>query len=103
MPIPDTLQYLAEEAQDAAEEAELDRLRKEARCAWARRIVAAYAAAQARADAAWLRLIADHPEEDDEALFDLCPPEQHEADALHAQIAAVRDHDRWPRKLHWSV
>ena len=31
------------------------------------------------------------------------PPEQAEADALWAEIEAVREHDRWPRHLYWSV
>ena len=31
------------------------------------------------------------------------PPEQAELDAIHAEIDAVLEHDRWPKELYWSL
>lgn len=111
MPLHPALHSLADRAQQAAHERRLDRERQQARYAWVRRIIADHEAAQARANEAWARLLAEHPEEDDddeddddEALDDnIHPPEQDEADAILAQIAAARDQDRWPRELYWSL
>ena len=98
------LQSLTDRAQQAAHERRLDRERQQARYAWVRRMIGNHEAAQARANEAWARLLAEHPEkDDDEALDDIHPPEQEEADAILAQITAARDHDRWPRGLYWSL
>lgn len=77
--------------------------RKAARAAWARETMAELRAAQERADEAWMRLVQTHAHLDDdefEALPD--PPEQAELDAIHAEIDAVVEHDRWPRALYWG-
>lgn len=78
--------------------------RHAARAAWGREVVAALKAAQERVDAAWARRLESLPDDiDDETLDDLPPPpEEAELDAIHAEIAAVRDHDRWPRHLYWG-
>jgi hypothetical protein len=115
MPLHLTLQALADLARQADNEDRLDKERKQARAAWARRIIAEHKAAQARADEAWARLIDEDAEaldddddddggnDDEDELDDVHPPEQDEADAIMAQIIAARDHDRWPRELYWSL
>ncbi|GAO39850.1 hypothetical protein SCH01S_39_01350 [Sphingomonas changbaiensis NBRC 104936] len=102
MPLHPTFQSLIDLPNQPAPKDPLDPDRKQARIAWARQAMARLKAANAR-DAAWSRLIADQPEEDDEALDDLSPPEQDEADAILAEIKAACDHDRWPRELYWSL
>jgi hypothetical protein len=104
MPLHPTLQSLTDQARQVAQEDRLAHDRKAARCAWARQIVADFKAAQARADAAWDRLIDEHPEEpDDDGQDEIHPPEQAEVDAILAQITAACDHDRWPKELYWSL
>jgi hypothetical protein len=78
--------------------------RKAARIAWVKKTIAELRAAQRRADKAWERMLARFTDDiADEELEDLpLPAEQAEVDALHADIRAIIDHDRWPRKLHWS-
>jgi hypothetical protein len=77
---------------------------KGARCAWARETVAALRAADRKVDAAWERIFDALPdelsEEELEAIPD--PPEQAEVDAIHAQIRAAIDEDRWPRELYFG-
>lgn len=79
--------------------------RQAARIAWVREIMAAWSEAQREADQAWARLLAPIPDDvPDEELEDLPePPEQAKLDAIHAEIQAVADHDRWPRHLYWSL
>lgn len=82
------------------EEARL--LRVQARVDWVAGRVADLVAAQKRADQAWMALVAGiDPADDGEDLPP--PPEQAEADAILAELKAVTEKDRWPRKLHWSV
>lgn len=103
MPLHPAFQSLIDIPNQPAREDPFGLERKLARCAWARQAIARLKDANARADAAWDRLIAEHPDEDDEELDDLCPPEQDEADAILAEIKAACDHDRWPRELYWSL
>ena len=104
MPPTRTLQTLLTAAQHAATEQEQAAARIAARCAWAEQAVAAFMAAQERVQEAWTRILRELPDLDDEALDQLPdPPEQAEADALWAEIEAVRDRDRWPRHLYWSL
>lgn len=62
-------------------------------------------AAQDKVIQAWDRILDALPEDLDEEALEAIPepPEQAEFDAIFEQIAAVRDHDRWPRHLHWSL
>jgi hypothetical protein len=80
--------------------------RKSARIAWVKDTVAALRAAQQKVDEAWDRMLEALPdhlgEEELDALNLPDPPEQAEVDALHAQIRAVIDHDRWPRELYFG-
>lgn len=101
----ETIRSLLTCAAQAAEEAERAEARREARVAWVKEIVAALRAAQERVDEAWDRIFAALPEDlDDEEVEAIPePPEQAELDAILAEIAAVRDHDRWPRELYWSL
>jgi hypothetical protein len=90
---------------------------KAARCAWARETVAALRAADRKVDAAWERIFDALPDElSDERSAQSCrghdehwsleaipePPEQAEVDAIHAQIRAAIDEDRWPRELYFG-
>lgn len=75
-----------------------------ARIAWARERIAALQAAYKRLEQAWNRIFDALPDDfDDDALEAIPePPEQAEVDAIHAELDAVREQDRWPRKLHWG-
>ena len=76
-----------------------------ARCAWVRQRIADLRAAHERVDEAWRRIFDALPDDlDDEDVEAIPPPpEQAELDAILAEIEAVRDHDRWPRHLYWSL
>lgn len=94
---------LGEEA--AARETRAAEARVEARCAWVKRRMADLRAAREAADAAWIRMLDAHPDVDweDPGAPELPdPPEQAALDAILAEIEAVRDHDRWPRHLHFA-
>ena len=76
-----------------------------ARLAWVKERIAALEAAQQRADEAWFRIVDALPDDfddDDDEPEAIPPPEQADVDAIHAELEAVRDHDRWPRELHWG-
>ena len=104
LPHTQTLQTLLAAAQNAAAEQEQAAARMAARRAWAEQAIEAFFAAQERVHEAWTRIFRELPDFDDEALEQLPdPPEQAEADALWAEIEAVREHDRWPRHLYWSL
>jgi hypothetical protein len=76
-----------------------------ARVAWVKEIMAALKAAQKRVDDAWSRIFDALPNDLDEEELEAIPEpsEQAELDAIFAEIQAVRDHDRWPRHLHWTL
>ena len=95
--------------------------RKAARVARVKDTVAALRRAQRRADQAWERMLAALPDDPASVIPDKPapmqigdpgsnftsgalpePPEQAELDAIHAQIRAVIDHDRWPRELYFG-
>jgi hypothetical protein len=80
--------------------------RKQARVAWIKEIMAALRAAQERVDAARDRMLGALADDiDDEELEELNlpdPPEQAELDAIHAQIDAVLEQDKWPRHLYFG-
>jgi outer membrane protein TolC len=104
MPPTQTIQSLLAAGQCAAADEEQAAARLAARHAWIKQAIDAYFAAQERVAEAWSRILDEHPDLDDEALEQLPdPPEQAEVDALWAEIEAVRDHDRWPRHLYWSL
>ena len=63
--------------------------------------MAALRLAQRRVFEAWDRLPDDLDEEELEAIPE--PPKQGEVDAIWAELRAVRDHDRWPGHLRWSL
>ncbi|HEV2079229.1 MAG TPA: hypothetical protein VGR19_04955 [Allosphingosinicella sp.] len=100
----ETIRALLTAAAQAAADEEQSAARKAARAIWASQAVAAFFAAQERVGEAWDRILDTLPDDiDDEELEKLPePPEQAEADALWAEIEAVRDHDRWPRHLYWG-
>jgi hypothetical protein len=92
------------EDEAAVREARAAEERVEARCAWVKQRIADMRAAQKALDAAWMRILDEHPDVDWESpdapdLPD--PPEQAAFDAIYDEIIAVRDHDRWPRHLHF--
>jgi hypothetical protein len=101
----ETIRALLAKAQAAAGEREQAEARTAARVAWVHETIARLRSAQERVEAAWERIFAALPDDlDDEALEAIPePPEQAELDALHAEIAAVRDRDQWPRHLYWSL
>lgn len=75
------------------------------RVAWVQERMADLRAAQDRVDVAWDRIFDALPDDlDDEVLEAIPQPrEQAELDAIFAELHAVRDHDRWPRHLYWSL
>lgn len=91
------------------EDLDAEALRREervaARIAWTRRLIDDYFAAMQRCDAAWMKLVEPYADWDpDDDIPDLDPPpEQAEVDRLYALLSDMRDRDRWPRHLHWSV
>lgn len=104
MPPIQTIQSLLAAAHCTVADEEQAAARLAARLAWIKQAIDAFVAAQERVGEAWSRILDELPDDvDDEALEQLPdPPEQAEADALWAEIEAVRDHDRWPRHLYWS-
>ena len=78
--------------------------RKKARAEWGREIARARHAAQMRADAAWMHLMAALPEDATEEEVEAVPPppEQAELDAIEAQIDDMMKRDKWPRHLYWG-
>ena len=44
----------------------------------------------------------EEPDDDDDEPEAIPPPEQADVDAIHAELEEVRDHDRWPKQLHWG-
>ena len=73
---------------------------RRARVAWVKERTAAWLAAQEamneRCDAAVEKL----SEEEFEQLADA---EQAKVDAIRAELAAVIDHDKWPKGLYWTL
>lgn len=53
---------------------------------------------------AWDRIFEALPDDLDDEEVDAIPPppEQAELDAIFDEIEAVRDHDKWPRELHFK-
>jgi hypothetical protein len=99
-----TIEALLAAATRVAGDQDRREARVAARVAWVKERIAALKAAQQRADEAWERIVDALPDDvdDDELEASPPPPEQAELDAILAEIEAVRDHDRWPRKLHWG-
>ena len=91
----------------AAAEARRREERARARCAYAHGLIDRLMAANEAVTQAWFRFLDAHPEyceggekEDEECGFE--PEEQKEVDAILAEIDAIKDHDRWPRHLHFG-
>ena len=100
-----TIEALLAAATEVAGDRERREARVTARVAWVKERIAALKAAQQRADEAWARIVDALPDDlDDDDELDAIPPppEQADLDAIHAELEAVRDHDRWPKKLHWG-
>ena len=80
--------------------------RKAARVAWVEEVSAKWRELHERVDSAWDRIFDALPDDIDddelEAMHIPEPPEQAELDALHAQIWAVIDHDKWPKHLYFG-
>ena len=102
----ETIAALLAAAGQVAGDREQQDARIAARVAWVKERIAALKAAQQRVFDAWDRIFDALPDDiDDEELeaMDIPdPPEQAEVDIIHAELDAVRDHDKWPRKLHWG-
>ncbi len=100
-----TIRALLAKAEQAAGEQEGAQARVAARVAWVREAIAALKAAQKRVDEAWDRIFDALPEDldDDELEAIPSPSEQAELDSILAEIEAVRDHDKWPKHLYWSL
>ncbi|HEX8523055.1 MAG TPA: hypothetical protein VF669_12430 [Tepidisphaeraceae bacterium] len=100
----ETIRALLTEAGQAADEQERAQARIAARIAWVHEAMDALLAAHKKVNDAWDRIFEALPEDMDDEEVDQIPPppEQAELDAILAEIEAVRDHDRWPRHLHWK-
>lgn len=100
-----TIEALLAAATQVAGDQDRREARVAARVAWVQERIAALNAAQQRADEAWARIVDALPDDfddDDDPEAGPPPPEQTELDAILAELNAVRDHDRWPKKLHWG-
>ncbi len=99
-----TIQALLASAAQVAGDQDRREARVAARVAWVKERIAALKAAQERADEAWTRIVDALPDDFDEDDLEAGPPppEQVELDAIHAELDAVRYHDRWPKELHWG-
>ena len=90
-------------ADDEAEEAR-SRERRLARVGWSLERIDALGRAQKAMDAAWMAMLAPYDDVDEEDLPDFDPPpEERVVEAIHAEIHAALDDDRWPAFLHWSL
>lgn len=100
-----TINALIAGGAQAAEEQRRAEARQAARVAWVKEVMAALRAAQDRVTEAWDRILDALPDDLSEEELEKLPepPEQAELDAILAQIEAVRDHDRWPKELYWSL
>jgi len=74
--------------------------RTQARIAWVKATVAALAKAQRAMDDRCGQAVDRLSEEEFERL---CDEEQAKVRAILDQLHAIRDHDRWPREMHWTV
>lgn len=83
---------------EATIEAERAERRARTRSLWAQAQLAAWRVAMEGCDAAWMKLVQEHP--DDEEVEP--PPEQDVLDRIYREMRDVADHDRWPRHLHWG-
>ena len=101
----ETIRALLASAGQVAGEQEQREARIAARVAWARQTIDAMFEAQKRVQEAWDRIFDELPDDLSEEELEKIPepPEQAVVDALYEQIAAVRDHDRWPKHLHWTL
>jgi len=80
------------------------RARNLMRVHWALERVDALRRANKAMVAAWMAMLAPYDDVDEEDLPDFDPPpEELAAEAIHAEIRAALDEDRWPAFLHWSV
>ena len=100
----ETIRALLAAAGQAADEQERAAARIAARVAWVHETMDALIAAHKKVDDAWSRIFDALPEDMDDDEVDQIPPppEQAELDAILGEIEAVRDHDKWPRHLHWK-
>ncbi|WP_324751182.1 hypothetical protein SH591_07490 [Sphingomonas sp. LY54] len=105
MPPDQTISALLAAAGRSAEEDIQALARRAARAAWVERRIEDLRRAQREADAAWFRLLDGLPEDLDEDELDALPepPKQAALAAIHAELDAVRYHDRWPEELYWSL
>ena len=71
-----------------------------ARATWVTDTIAALRAANRHMDERCMAAVNRVPEEEFERIFD---EEQAKVCAILDQLHAVRDHDRWPAHLHWSL
>jgi len=91
-------------AEDEEAEEARSRERRLARTAWALERVDALRRANKAMIAAWMAMLAPYDDVDEEDLPDFDPPpEEAVVDAIHAEIHAALDEDRWPARLHWSL
>lgn len=100
-----TIKALLAAAGQVAGDQDRREARVAARVAWVKERIAALKAARKHVDEAWARIVDALPDDDlddDEREPIPDPPEQAELDAIHAELDAVRDHDRWPKELHWG-
>jgi hypothetical protein len=93
-------------AAEAEAEAALSEERMKLRMEWLRERLDRFLEAQDAAGEAYCRMMDEHPDvdwEDPDAPELPEPPEQAVADSIYVEIAAARDHDRWPRHLHFAM
>jgi hypothetical protein len=88
---------------EPAEEARV-RERRLARMAWGLERLDALKRAQKAMDAAWMEMLAPYDDLDEEDLPDFdAPPEELAVEAIHKELRAALDEDRWPAHLHWTL
>ena len=93
-------------AAEAEAEARLSEERMKLRLEWLRERFDAFLEAQDKVGEAYCRMMDEQPDvdwEDPDSPELPVPPEQALCDALYEEVAAARDHDRWPRHLHFPM
>ena len=77
-----------------------ERRRQSARVEWVKEKVVALEKAQREMDERCMKALDHLSDEEFQRLFE---EEQAKVCAILDELNAIRDHDKWPREMHWTV